>query len=182
MGVIGRSVKGCFGGVLGRSGFLLWVDNLGRAAIVLLCPPSDLCGCFDAWFGALNTGRVTGFAGVDPCDSCRVGESLIFFLLSLSPAETGSTLLVPVTIVFVTGVLLNIGLGIRAASSSSLEGTSNTLAPRGGADEGIFVPSPLVLFSDFSLSGGVLLGDLDSECWLSLGSGASESGAGDEKP
>lgn len=44
------------------------------------------------------------------------------------------------------------------------------------------MPSSLVLFSDFSLSGGVLLGDLDSECWLSLGSGASESGAGDEKP
>jgi hypothetical protein len=78
--------------------------------------------------------------------------------------------------------LLELGLELGAASSSSLEGTSNTWALTGEVDEKVLEAYFLGIFSDLWVSSGVMLGDLDSKNWLSCVSGASDLGTGDEKP
>lgn len=85
-----------------------------------------------------------------------------------------------VAFVCLTG-FLTIGRGVGADISSSLEGTSNTLARTGETDEGVLEGYLLVLSSAFSGSGVAMLGDLDSRDWVSLVSGASGLGAADAK-
>lgn len=106
---------------------------------------------------------------------------MTFFLRSLSSVESGNNFLVFVGFVCLTGFLIT-GLGVGADISSSLEGTSNTLAATGETDEGVFEGYLLSTSPDFSGSGVAMLGDLDSKDGVSLVSGSSDLGAGDEKP
>lgn len=130
---------------------------------------------------ALNTGCLVGLTRVGSCDGRRTGESFTFFLFSLYSVEAGNVFLVFVAFDCLTG-FLELGLGCGAASSSSLEGTSNTLALTGESDEGVLEVCLLAMLSASSASLGAMLGDLDSKNWVSAISGASGLGAGDEKP
>lgn len=69
---------------------------------------------------------------------------------------------------------LEIGRGVGAVSSSSLEGTSNTLAQTGEADEGLLEVYRFDVPSDLSDSSGVMLGDLDPRNWLTFVSSSSD--------
>lgn len=141
----------------------------GLAAIVLVCPTAtDFCRCFEACAVLSGSGPLVGGRnGLDFCTDGLVGESLTLFLLSVSIAIAVYDPLLAVAFgiefFIVLGAAFGASLGVGGVASSSLEGTSKTLALSAGEKGGVLDGDVRVILFSFFESAGVMLGDLDAE-------------------
>jgi hypothetical protein len=111
------------------------------------------------------------FAAIDFCNGGRTGESFILFLLSKSD---GPAINVSLFMIFWVGFLgleaaVTIGFEVGGDASSSLDGTSKTLALLIPVEGDLWGEAREMLLSFFG-SAGTTLGDLDgndSICFLS---------------
>lgn len=164
-----------FRGVRGISAFGCIAASFGFAT-----PVADIfCSCFDAYVLSSDMGSFPGcFTELEFCNSGRTGDSLILFLLSISTAIVcdDPALLAAFRAGFLVGFVLALGAGFDVAgvASSSLEGTSKTLAITDGAEGGDIEGGVRVMLFSFFTSPGTILGDLDREGSLCLLRGTSD--------